>query len=66
MDLGWQELVIILVMVMIVFVAGLVPATRRGVWLRTQAVKLLRFPPLAARLFGRSLRDEFVVPDYAW
>jgi 2-polyprenyl-6-methoxyphenol hydroxylase-like FAD-dependent oxidoreductase len=44
--------------------AGFVPTTPFQIWRRNQAVKLLSIAPLANLLLGRSVRDEFTLPEY--
>jgi 2-polyprenyl-6-methoxyphenol hydroxylase-like FAD-dependent oxidoreductase len=46
------------------FASFFAPRTSRGLWLRDQAIRLLRIRPLAYLLTGRSLKDDFTLPDY--
>lgn len=47
------------------FGSSMVPETEFGVWLRNQATKLMNIPGVAGLLLGRSLRDDFDLPDYS-
>ncbi|MGN6133085.1 MAG: FAD-binding domain [Aureliella sp.] len=46
------------------FASAFAPKTRAGVWLRDQVTKLLAFPAVARFLIGRSLNDDFALPNY--
>jgi 2-polyprenyl-6-methoxyphenol hydroxylase-like FAD-dependent oxidoreductase len=46
------------------FASSFVPRTALGLWLRNQATRLLRLPLVAGLLLGRSVRDDFVLPDW--
>jgi 2-polyprenyl-6-methoxyphenol hydroxylase-like FAD-dependent oxidoreductase len=46
------------------FASFFAPRTSRGLWLRDQALRLLRIRTLAYLLAGRSLKDDFILPDY--
>lgn len=45
------------------FAATFVPQTEFGIWLRNQATKLMALPGAANLMFGKSLRDDFLLPD---
>jgi len=45
------------------FAATFVPQTEFGIWLRNQATKLMALPGAANLIFGKSLRDDFLLPD---
>jgi 2-polyprenyl-6-methoxyphenol hydroxylase-like FAD-dependent oxidoreductase len=47
------------------FASSFAPRTNLGVWLRTQAIRLMAIPGVAGILMGRTLRDDFELPDYA-
>jgi 2-polyprenyl-6-methoxyphenol hydroxylase-like FAD-dependent oxidoreductase len=47
------------------FASTFAPRSEWGVMLRYLAMRLLRMPWLARRVVGRSLRDDFCLPDYA-
>ncbi len=40
------------------------PATGFGIWVRQAVTRLMVFPPVADFFMGRSLRDDFDLPDY--
>jgi 2-polyprenyl-6-methoxyphenol hydroxylase-like FAD-dependent oxidoreductase len=46
------------------FAGSFVPKTRLGVWVRRQATRLMTFDRVANLFIGRSLRDDFALPDY--
>ncbi len=46
------------------FSATFVPETNFGIWLRNQATKLMALPGAATLMLGKSLRDDFTLPDY--
>jgi 2-polyprenyl-6-methoxyphenol hydroxylase-like FAD-dependent oxidoreductase len=46
------------------FASWLAPRTRAGLLLRNVTSRLMSFEPLAELVIGRSLRDDFVLPDY--
>ena len=46
------------------FASFFAPRTSHSLWLRDQAIRLLRIRPLAYLLAGRSLKDDFNLPDY--
>ncbi|MGH8041318.1 MAG: hypothetical protein ACREPN_04665 [Rudaea sp.] len=41
-----------------------VTRTRFGIWLRNQAIRAMNFGPLVKLFAGRSMRDDFEIPDY--
>lgn len=46
------------------FASTFVPQTEFGIWLRNQATKLMALPGAASLMLGKSLSDDFVLPDY--
>lgn len=46
------------------FASSFAPKTALGVWVRNQATKLMAIPPVADILIGKSVRDDFDLPDY--
>ena len=46
------------------FASSFAPRTAFGIWLRNVATKLMVIPPIADRLLGDSVKDDFVLPDY--
>ena len=46
------------------FASSFAPETRFGIWFRRMATRLMVIPPVADLLIGRSLRDDFDLPDY--
>ncbi|MBU3887903.1 FAD-binding domain [Methylosinus sp. KRF6] len=46
------------------FASTFVPQTELGIWLRNQATKLMALPGAANLMLGKSLRDDFALPDY--
>jgi 2-polyprenyl-6-methoxyphenol hydroxylase-like FAD-dependent oxidoreductase len=46
------------------FVSFFATRTRLGLWLRNQAMRAMNLGPVFRRLAGRSLRDDFDLPDY--
>jgi len=46
------------------FASSFVPQTKFGIWLRNQATKLMVMPGAANFMLGKSLRDDFALPDY--
>lgn len=42
-----------------------VPQTEFGIWLRNKATKLMALPGAANLMLGKSLSDDFALPDYA-
>lgn len=46
------------------FASTFVPQTEFGIWLRNQATKLMALPGAANLMLGKSLRDDFALPDY--
>jgi 2-polyprenyl-6-methoxyphenol hydroxylase-like FAD-dependent oxidoreductase len=46
------------------FASSFAPETAFGIWVRRMATRLLVIPPVADLLIGRSLRDDFDLPDY--
>ena len=46
------------------FASFFAPRTRRSLWLRNRAIRLLRIGPLAYFLAGLSLQDDFKLPEY--
>lgn len=46
------------------FAGAFAPRTAFGLWVRTQATKLMAFRPLAELFLVRDLRDDFDLPDY--
>jgi 2-polyprenyl-6-methoxyphenol hydroxylase-like FAD-dependent oxidoreductase len=48
------------------FAPSFVPRTRLGLFTRRQATKLMTFQLVANLLIGRSIRDDFALPDYDW
>jgi 2-polyprenyl-6-methoxyphenol hydroxylase-like FAD-dependent oxidoreductase len=46
------------------FVSTFVPETEFGLWLRNQASRLMGLPGMARLMLGRSVRDDFDLPDY--
>jgi 2-polyprenyl-6-methoxyphenol hydroxylase-like FAD-dependent oxidoreductase len=47
------------------FASTFVPQTEFGIWLRNQATKLMALPGAANLMLGKSLSDDFALPDYA-
>lgn len=47
------------------FVSFFATRTRAGIWLRNQGLRLMNVEPLMKLLAGRSLGDDFDLPDYA-
>ncbi|MEZ5832106.1 MAG: FAD-dependent monooxygenase [Dongiaceae bacterium] len=47
------------------FASTFVPQTEFGIWLRNQATKLMALPGAANLMLGKSLSDDFTLPDYA-
>ncbi len=47
------------------FGSAFAPRTRAGVWFRNHVASLLYIRPLATYFIGRSLRDDFALPNYA-
>jgi 2-polyprenyl-6-methoxyphenol hydroxylase-like FAD-dependent oxidoreductase len=45
------------------FASTFVPETQFGIWLRNQATKLMTLPGMANLMWGRSLRDDFSLPN---
>lgn len=45
------------------FASTFVPQTEFGIWLRNQATKLMALPGAANLMFGKSLRDDFSLPN---
>jgi 2-polyprenyl-6-methoxyphenol hydroxylase-like FAD-dependent oxidoreductase len=45
------------------FAATFVPQTQFRIWLRNQATRLMALPGVANLMLGRSLRDDFSLPD---
>ncbi len=45
------------------FAATFVPQTQFGIWLRNQATKLMALPGVANLMLGKSMRDDFSLPD---
>ena len=46
------------------FLAFFTARTRLGIWLRNQAIRSMGASPLVKLFAGRSLRDDFELPDY--
>jgi 2-polyprenyl-6-methoxyphenol hydroxylase-like FAD-dependent oxidoreductase len=46
------------------FASAFAPKTRLGLWLRNKASRLMAAPVFADLLMGRTLRDDFELPDY--
>lgn len=46
------------------FASSFAPRTRLGLWLRNRASRLMAVPVLADLLMGRTLHDDFELPDY--
>ena len=46
------------------FASTFVPETQLGIWLRNQATKLMTLPGVANLMLGRSLRDDFALPNF--
>lgn len=46
------------------FIPFFATRSRLGIWLRDQALRAMSFEPLVKLLAGRSLRDDFELPDY--
>jgi 2-polyprenyl-6-methoxyphenol hydroxylase-like FAD-dependent oxidoreductase len=46
------------------FASTFVPETQFGIWLRNQATKLMALPGAANLMWGRTLRDDFELPDF--
>ncbi len=46
------------------FASSFAPKTAFGLWFRNQATRLMTIGPLADLMIGRSLRDDFELPDY--
>ena len=46
------------------FAASFTPKTAFGVWFRNQATRAMRLPVIADWLVGKSVRDNFDLPDY--
>jgi 2-polyprenyl-6-methoxyphenol hydroxylase-like FAD-dependent oxidoreductase len=46
------------------FASTFVPQTEFGIWLRNQASKLMALPGAANFMLGKSLSDDFELPDY--
>lgn len=46
------------------FASTFVPKTQLGIWLRNQATKLMTLPSVANLMLGRSLRDDFALPNF--
>ncbi len=46
------------------FLAFFTAHTRLGIWLRNQAIRAMGAGPLVKLFAGRSLRDDFALPDY--
>lgn len=47
------------------FASTFVPQTEFGVWLRNQATKLMALPGAASLMLGKSISDDFALPDYS-
>lgn len=47
------------------FASTFVPQTEFGIWLRNQATKLMALPGAANLMLGKSVSDDFALPDYA-
>lgn len=47
------------------FASTFVPQTELGIWLRNQATRLMALPGAANLMLGKSLSDDFALPDYA-
>jgi 2-polyprenyl-6-methoxyphenol hydroxylase-like FAD-dependent oxidoreductase len=47
------------------FVSFFAPRTSLGIWFRNVAMRTANVPALADAILARSLRDDFVLPDYA-
>ena len=47
------------------FISVFASRTRLGIWFRDLAMRAMNFPPVGDLLVGRSLRDDFDLPDYA-
>jgi 2-polyprenyl-6-methoxyphenol hydroxylase-like FAD-dependent oxidoreductase len=47
------------------FVSFFAPRTSLGIWFRNVAMRTVNVPALADAILARSLRDDFVLPDYA-
>lgn len=47
------------------FASTFVPQTEFGIWLRNQASRSMVFPGLAHLLMGKTVVDDFALPDYA-
>ncbi|MBR0553394.1 FAD-binding domain [Stakelama marina] len=46
------------------FASSFAPKTRLGLFIRDTVVKMMKFPFVADRFVGNSVRDDFVLPDY--
>lgn len=46
------------------FANSFAPKTAFGIWVRNQATKLMQLPGVANVLLGRTMRDDFELPDY--
>jgi 2-polyprenyl-6-methoxyphenol hydroxylase-like FAD-dependent oxidoreductase len=46
------------------FASSFAPKSAWGIWLRNHLMSLLKFPPVADFLIGRSVRDDLELPDY--
>ena len=46
------------------FATTFAPRTAFGVALRNAMTRLLAVPPIARLLIGRTMRDDFALPDY--
>lgn len=46
------------------FASSFTPRSRFGIWVRIQAMRAMRFDALARLFVGRTLRDDFDLPDY--
>lgn len=47
------------------FASTFAPRTAFGIWFRNQATRLMALPGAANLMLGKSLRDDFALPDYA-
>lgn len=47
------------------FASSFAPSTATGIRVRRIATRLMRFRPVADRLIGASVRDDFVLPEYS-
>ena len=47
------------------FASTFVPQTEFGIWLRNQATRLMALPGAANLMLGKSLSDNFELPEYA-